>query len=521
MVAVEESGGALNSFSLEGSVGDRRDLSNFEFERTLHDSVLVVGKNVDTTNTHESIVNDLKSTTSSGGDEPSSTGESSKSNYWDSPLTWFSANHDPIFGMNYWTRYSALVASMLANFHKLPVEAVGNVIGIAGVGGVVDTYIIGKRVRDTVTALWNSKQTTQEFEESQNTLAELIKTQPKKENKGVETNPLTSENILNAAKEARSARAKKHKLDEAYKHTYEHMTDGVRYILVSWTVRTFFAVRLFLHTVTWLAQASGILGVVAGGLQMISGLLKWRSAQEKSSELKKIVKKLEAELEALKKLEELAAQVLEAEFDQLPKVDVQLERHLLKHIKNQRQKALHKAREKRFRAKCEAAAGTGALAFGVAALFVWPCIFGSIAVGLIYATFRIYKGVELYFSNRHENQQKEEWRQQAEQADDGVGNDHKLQLIEENPYYAVRYLVESMQVQDGVLWSLQDFLQKLGIPEANIQAVLLSAKDQPSAACKELEDMFFSEKWLEGKSGQTSDLSLTAEYMGNMGKSIS
>lgn len=400
------------------------------------------------------------------------TSNASNGNYWDSTFNWFAANHDPIFGMNYWTRAPQNIFSILSNLHKvLPLEVAGSFAGIAGVGGVLDTYVVGKRMANTATALYNSKKTKDRFANAQHALQEKMTAAPQ-------------EGIDNVAKQAWASRAALHKLEEANKHTAEHMIDGVRYTLAAWTARTFFAVRMFVHTVTWLARASGILGVVAGGLQMISGLLKWRSAQKASSLVKKALEKLDA-LSTLQRAGE-----------------TEIKRDLISHIRVKRENVLHKAREKRLRAKWEAASGVTTLVLGGLSFAFPPLVFGVITVGLIYAGFRIYKGIQLYYSNKQQNQQKLAWRTEIEELKPDATAAEKLLLVENNPYYAVRYLVESIyqdQVQgdqNNLSW-LKDFLENLGIPEADIKAVYLMARNEADMpdVCKALEDMFFSEAW--------------------------
>ncbi len=400
------------------------------------------------------------------------TSDASNGNYWDSTFNWFAANHDPIFGMNYWTRVPQNVFSILNNLHKvLPLEVAGSFTGIVGVGGVLDTYVVGKRIAHTATALYNSKKTKDGFVNVQHVLQEKI-------------TAASPEGIDIVAKQAWASRAALHKLEEANKHTAEHMIDGVRYTLAAWTARTFFAVRMFVHTVTWLARASGILGVVAGGLQMISGLLKWRSAQKASSLVKEALKNLDA----LSTLERTG--------------ETEIKRDLISHIREKREKVLHKAREKRLRAKWEAASGVTTLILGALSFAFPPLVFGVITVGLIYAGFRVYKGIQLYYLNKQQNQQKLAWRIEIDELKPDATADEKLLLVKNNPYYAVRYLVESIyqdQVQgdqNNLPW-LKDFLKNLGIPEVDIEAVYLMARngaDIPDV-CKALEDMFFSEAW--------------------------
>lgn len=400
------------------------------------------------------------------------TSNASNGNYWDSTFNWFAANHDPIFGMNYWTRVPQNVFSILNNLHKvLPLEVAGSFTGIAGVGGVLDTYVVGKRMANTATALYNSKKTKDGFANAQHALKEKMTV-------------ASPEDVGSVAKQAWASRAALHKLEEANKHTAEHMVDGVRYTLAAWTVRTFFAVRMFVHTVTWLARASGILGVVAGGLQMISGLLKWRSAQKASSLVKEALKNLDV----LSKLQQPG--------------ETEIKRDLISHIREKRENVLHKAREKRLRAKWETASGVTTLILGALSFAFPPLVFGVITVGLVYASFRVYKGIQLYYSNKQQNQQKLAWRTEIDELKPDAAADKKLLLVKNNPYYAVRYLVELIHQdqdqgnQNNLPW-LKGFLKELDIPETDIKALYLMAQNEAgiSDACKALEDMFFSEAW--------------------------
>ncbi len=313
--------------------------------------------------------------------------------------------------------------------------------------------------------------------------------------------------FCNIAKSAWGARSAKSKLEAAISQTPEHVTDAIRYTAVSWTSRVFSVLKLAFKASAWISLAASIVGVVGSAFQTVTGIFKWHSS---SKAVVSATRMLHLVKTCTLTRSECAA---EASTD-----DVQLQTHLMRHIRAKRENTLQKARDKRTKARIETVAGTGATIFGALAFAFPPLGFVAIGIGLAYAAYRVYKGIRSFFSTREQIRREKEMRvdftgqdftgalNKAAQsrAIDNVGttgqdamNFTKLNVAAENPYYAVHHLVELMQ-QKPMPW-LHDLLTQLGIPPADRGAVFLLAQTgDTAAACCALEKMFFESDWAPG-----------------------
>jgi hypothetical protein len=403
-------------------------------------------------------------------------------------------------GINYLTRYPQGISSAL---DTSCVEALGSVVGFTGVGNVVESVFAFKAARKTLNTISNSEEIQKKYTDDQLHLEashEAWLAAPQEE--GI------SQQVCEAAQEALKSRTAQNKLDLAKSQAAEHLTDGVRYTAVSWTARVFSILKLTLKAVTWIGMAASIIGVVGGGLQFISGLFKWHSAQ-------KLTHSAKLALQHIKHMISNHAPISDEVPSMVGDIDTQLQAHLMRHVQVKRERVRQKAKDKRLKAKIETAAGAGAIVFGVLAFAFPPLGLGTVAIGLAYAGYRIYKGVGSYYSTKAEKQKELElnldftsgsFASRQQEAVQSINYLHKvdstlaltleqLGLVQKNPYYAVHYLVESMH--QGELPWLQAFLIELGIPEENAQAVsLLAQSNDVVAARKMLENMLFSENWL-------------------------
>jgi hypothetical protein len=397
-----------------------------------------------------------------------------------------SFNEAAISGTNYITRYPQSIASGLSKTplkgtkhendapigDNFPVEVLGAFNAIHCIGGAIETGLALENVSSTLKAISNRDKVNAHFAKKQQALDSAhCALQISKQRR-----PFV-QHFCSIAKSAWVARSAKSRLDAAISQAPEHVTDAVRYTAVSWASRIFSILKLAFRASTWIALAANIIGVIGSAFQTVTGIFKWYSSNKAVENAKRMLHLVEN----CKSIENI-------HFSEISADEIQLQTHLIGHIRAKRENMLQKAKDKRVKARIETLAGIGATIFGALAFIFPPLGLVAIGIGLAYAGYRVYKGIESFFSKRKQDKREKEMRVDFS-GENFIGN-----MVAENPYYAVHHLVNLIQ-QNTMPW-LPNLLSQLGIPRADREAVFLLAQtNDTAAACHALEQMLFGNDW--------------------------
>jgi hypothetical protein len=238
----------------------------------------------------------------------------------------------------------------------------------------------------------------------------------------------------------------------------EKAVDVLRYTAVSWGSRAAAIAQVAIShgaTVATVAVhalhiASGVLGIVSGAAQMVSGLVKWRAARK-------------------------AIALGRLNLSALPST-VAGESHLLAALRQrvlaQRKGSLARAQIKQRNAIIETCAGALVIGFTAGALAFPPLIFGSIAVGLLYASYRVGLGGQALWA-WHQSRQDQKTTQAFNQQMGHKSELEKSQRQASDPRYALHCAFQDVQcAQDpsqAEQWSR--FLDDCGVPAVEVHAL--------------------------------------------------
>lgn len=354
-----------------------------------------------------------------------------------------------------------------------PVEALGAFQAIHCVGGVIETGSAIKSLSNTCQALSRRTAIRATFVQSQLELEAAHRSWT-----ATEPSPATEQRLCDAARQAWQARTSKTRLEAAVQQAPEHVVDVVRYAIVSWTSRVFSILKLAFKASTWISLAASIMGVLGSAFQVLAGIVKWHASNRLVQRAKSALRQMEGGTSVA--------------------IRAPLHTHLLQHIQRKRSDELHKARDKRTKARVETI--TGVLAFIFSALaFVFPPLgFVAIATGLAYAGYRVYRGIRTFFSTRELNRREATMRANLHSpafregvTGDGVQETSaKMKVAADNAFYALHCLVELIQ-QNNASW-LHDVLAQIGVQRLDRDAVFLLAQTGDTAAASRcLERMLF------------------------------
>lgn len=150
--------------------------------------------------------------------------------------------------------------------------------------------------------------------------------------------------------------------------------DALRYDCVTWCTRAASLTRQYAGVV-WAGLASSILGVVGGTLQAVSGAMKLHAARQS--------------------LQRIQSARYQCNVAQLPKGGMKIScRAVLQHRQHGLERQSAAARSKQSKALAELATGTIILTLGAVAFAFPPVAIGMLAAGLIYAGYRVTKGIQ-------------------------------------------------------------------------------------------------------------------------------
>jgi hypothetical protein len=343
-----------------------------------------------------------------------------------------------------------------------PMEALGTFQAIHCVGGVIETGVAIKSVSSTCHALARRKEAHAAHVQSQLALDDAHR-----QLKASSSSPTGVQRLCDAARNAWQARSSKVQLDRALQQAPEHIVDAVRYTVVSWTSRVFSILKLAFKASLWISLAASIMGVIGSAFQVLAGIVKWHASR----------RLIQCAKAALRQIENGASTAVRSP----------LHAHLTQHIRRRRSSELHTARDKRTKARIETVAGLLAFVFGALAFVFPPLGFVAIAAGLVYAGYRVYRGIRSFFSTRELNRREAALRAAVPFSLDPSS---KMKMAEENASYAVHCLIEQVQQNDAA-W-LHDLLAQIGVQRADRDAVVLLAQTHDTAeASRCLEQMLF------------------------------
>lgn len=347
-----------------------------------------------------------------------------------------------------------------------PVEALGAFQAIHCIGGAIETGSAIKNLSNTCQTLSRRKETQAAFAQSQLALDDAHRRAM-----ASKASPADVQELCDAARQAWQARSSKIQLDAALQQAPEHIVDVVRYAIVSWTSRVFSILKLAFKASTWISLAVSIMGVLGSAFQVLAGVVKWYASS-------RLIQRAKT---ALRQIENGASTA----------VRTPLQTHLMQHIHRRRSSELHKARDKRTKARIETIAGVLAFVFSALAFVFPPLGFVAIATGLVYAGYRVYRGIRSFFSTRELNRQ-----EAALHADFPSPHESsaKMKMAEENPSYAVHCVIELIR-QNNAAW-LNEVLAQIGVQRADRDAVFLLAQTHDTVeASRCLERLLFESGW--------------------------
>jgi len=354
------------------------------------------------------------------------------------------------------------------------VAGAASVVGVAGLGGLGDAWsatqalVAHRRIRrDAQQALQRHSATG---------LAFVAQVQKQK----VSThNPALREEVVHLAPEwlaARKAQQTLHATDSAGK---ELAVDALRYNGVTWIARAASLTRKYAG-IGWAGLASSILGVVGGALQAVSGAMKLHTARRTLQRIQRAQNQCRvAQAPAASSMKTLCRA---------------LKQHRCKTLERQHAAAL----SKRTKALAELATGTLILTLGALAFAFPPMAIGMLTAGLVYAAYRVIKGVQGRALAQRSAAQATQWRTAADSSDAHLAQrtqtllsaggyspgsarrQARAEMLAENSHYALRDFAKSWKNcapddRSGVVL----FLTSLGVASLDALALelLLDAED--------------------------------------------
>lgn len=359
----------------------------------------------------------------------------------------------------------------------------------AGAGSVIEMSLTSARLYSCASVLMHEKAIRKSFDECQKKIDECQK-------KILPVvNQFSSEQAdkvaLNAlASEVLDTRAAMTSLKNAHDEIQIRTMECVRYTGVSSAAKgVMIANQLLAGAVHAISLTAGIFAPIAAGLMVISGCMKWRAAKKEFESAQAVEKTVSNALSAAK----------EIAFDD------QLFKAISKHVQDKRQAVLDRAKDKRFRAKIEVAAGAAIALFSAAAFGFPPLALAALGIGALYAAYRFFVvGLPSFFSVRAAKKHTEKLRLDVDRPSfesllgcDKNVLDLNLARAETNPYCAVRCLTECIKTQGKSMPWLSKLLEEMGVPKAEVSLMERLAKKDVKQASQMLEEMLLGESFLK------------------------
>lgn len=393
------------------------------------------------------------------------------------PQSWLQRYGEPTAGATYAARIPSLANATKTraenNNADLSSPDFGPLITSGTVGGGLESTVAVLRAIDC-SALLHQQRIEERFTECDTKLRiNHYEIGPRRNNNTQKTGETHSTDSLIAnAQAAWKYREKSTRLTRLRMEAPERITDLGRYTVVSWSARAFATIKQAGSAVPWVTLTAGILGVVAGVFQTISGAVKLRAA-------KKEIATAELDLRRIKEAQ--------------PNNSDEVLQGIYAHVQQRRVAALERAKDKRFRAKIEAVSGIGVTVFSIAAFGFPPLLFGSIAIGFLYAGYRSVLGVRALATLLA--MRKTEKKIRNDLASNPTLTTEK---VKEHPIYAVRYLIQQIaktRESESLPW-LQNFLQQIGVPKADTYSMMQLAIKNPGEAENVLYEMLFGDSFV-------------------------
>jgi len=248
--------------------------------------------------------------------------------------------------------------------------------------------------------------------------------------------------------------------------------DALRYDCVTWCTRAASLTRQYAGIV-WAGLASSILGVVGGALQAVSGAMKLHAAR--------------------RTLQRIQGARYHCSAAQPPAGSMKtLCRAVLQHRQQALERQSAAARSKRSKALAELATGTIILTLGAVAFAFPPLAIGMIAAGLVYAGYRVTKGIQGHAAAQRSAAEEVQRRNAAECSDAHLSRRTQTllnaggrstgsalrqahaEMLAENSHYALRTFADGWRrCTPQHRREVVHFLTELGVASFDAQALEL------------------------------------------------